>query len=110
MLLFGVLQNGYHKLAKMFNPDSEAINNLDYYDVNWDDIEDPSILRHHADYNQLEVEEDKVVENPFNSQQPTRLLSMVVPLFECPFDEEHALQFQQELMFVSNLDTTNMKE
>ncbi|KAF9016175.1 hypothetical protein BDZ89DRAFT_1217857 [Hymenopellis radicata] len=110
MFLFGVLQNGYRNLAETFNPDSEAIANLDYYGVDWDDMEDPSILRHHADYNQLEVEEDEVVENPFNPRQPTRLSSVVVPSFECPFDEPHALQFQQELMLVPNLDTTNMEE
>ncbi|KIK52532.1 hypothetical protein GYMLUDRAFT_64164 [Collybiopsis luxurians FD-317 M1] len=103
MFFFGVLQEGLRgpegvaNVAGTFVQSEEHIDNLQMYGVDWEDLADPGILRHHHETNLPDVE----MLGHHSSRQPVQLLLVEVPEFICPFETDEQLEaFVQGLVSI----------
>ncbi|KAL0565018.1 hypothetical protein V5O48_017012, partial [Marasmius crinis-equi] len=91
MFFFGQLTNGWRDMALLANsddfaePDPLEAADIAGYGIDWDDLEDRGILRHHAANNEPEV--DNVFAS-FGSNQPTELSYVEIPTFDSPLTDD----------------------
>ncbi|KAE9390784.1 hypothetical protein BT96DRAFT_959701 [Gymnopus androsaceus JB14] len=85
----------------------EEIENIMTYGVDWRDLADPVLLRHHNQHNPDELESL----GPHNSQQPPHLSSVEIPTFECPFETEEQLEiFTDALLLMPEYSSCDMQD
>jgi hypothetical protein len=76
--------------------ENEDPGELAVYGVDWEDLGDREVLRHHNNYNQPLEERDQP-SALLSSNQPQHLSLVDVPVFQCPFDEDEQATFITEL-------------
>ncbi|KAE9388990.1 hypothetical protein BT96DRAFT_835527 [Gymnopus androsaceus JB14] len=113
MYFFGVLQEGLRGPESVVDASGtlqhleEEIENIMTYGVDWRDLADPVLLRHHNQHNPDEPESL----GPHNSQQPPHLSLVEIPTFECPFETEEQLEiFTDALLLMPEYSSRDMQD
>ncbi|KAJ3729594.1 hypothetical protein C8R42DRAFT_569723 [Lentinula raphanica] len=101
MFFFGVLQRGLRGPPGISEPgpepEEEEVGPLEDYGIDWEDLSNPEILRHHQETNG----EDAEPLVPANSRQPPQLSLVEVPDFACPFENQEDLDSFVETLMVA---------
>ncbi|KAK7037429.1 hypothetical protein VNI00_011180 [Paramarasmius palmivorus] len=103
LFIFGALQDGLRDPTGAV----DVVDDIASYGVDWADLSDSSLLRHHNQHNQHELEPLE----PHHSHQPPHLNLVEVPEFEAPFDnEEQATMFFEGLEAIPEYYSRNMND
>ncbi|KAJ3832091.1 hypothetical protein F5878DRAFT_548642, partial [Lentinula raphanica] len=108
IFFFGAIQEGLRgPQFTAATQHEEAIGDITTYGIDWDDLANPTLLRHHNQHNPDEIEN--------LDYQPTRLpshLSLIeIPAFECPFTSEAQLKtFNEALLVMPEYHSRDMGE
>ncbi|KAK1229293.1 hypothetical protein PQX77_007651 [Marasmius sp. AFHP31] len=93
MFFFGQLNNGWRDMSVFLNSGQQFVDvdplaeeEIQGYGVDWDDLEDRDISRHHTEYN--EGEADELITVRRGSNMPLFLSSVTVPSFDCPLTND----------------------
>lgn len=112
LFFFGQIQHGYRDMAQPVETpeDEHAVDDIDNYGVDWEDLEDPRILTHHRENN----DDSEPIQNPFlsrTSNQPQHHLSLVeVPVFDCPLTNEEFDIFCEHMSSVPEFGSREMED
>ncbi|KAJ7215910.1 hypothetical protein GGX14DRAFT_518349 [Mycena pura] len=90
MFFFGMIENGLRGFEDfpVAADDDEDVDELDTYGVDWDDLQDPTIIAHHAQHNVDEELTPDDLHNPFSNDGPHKLSHVEVAEPLCPFTPE----------------------
>ncbi|KAF9237122.1 hypothetical protein BU15DRAFT_88844 [Melanogaster broomeanus] len=105
MFLDGVLECGQRSI--FVNGDTDDIGEIEEYGIDWNDLDNHQILRHHNNHNPEDTDEhaESGETNPFVLNHPDQLSHVEVPDTSCPFSSEELNTFHQCLQPL--LDHTN---
>ncbi|KAK7018052.1 hypothetical protein VNI00_018425 [Paramarasmius palmivorus] len=113
MFLFGVIQqglrgpNGVRNVDGLMQDDDEHLDDISSYGVDWQDLNNPSLLHHHNEHNPNEYEN---LDAP-HTRQPPHLSLVEVPVFECPFETQEQVDiFQEALEMIPEYYSRDMRD
>ncbi|EEB96284.1 hypothetical protein MPER_04605 [Moniliophthora perniciosa FA553] len=114
MFVFGAIQEGIRgpegreDVNGFIHPEDEVVDDVLAYGVDWNDLGDPALLRHHNQHNENEMVN---LDNHINSRRPDHLNLVEVPAFECPFEtQEQADTFEQALIMLPEYFSRDMRD
>lgn len=96
MFFFGMIEKGMRGFEDLGdNDDTEEVEDLDSYGIDWEAYEDDTLLTHHNIHNPAVPGSDS--ENPFQTHSPRHLSHVVVENPKCPFNGEQLTRFVDAL-------------
>ncbi|KAF7335038.1 Integrase catalytic domain-containing protein [Mycena venus] len=109
MFFFGMIENGLRGFES--TPEELAddnIDDLDAYGVDWEDLNDPDVMGHHAEFNTDQELNHDDIQNPFTNDGPHQLshVEVVEPL--CPFTADQVTLLNGHLALSAHSQSRNM--
>lgn len=112
LYFFGTLEYGRRDLGVQLEEDELDPDQLAEFGVDWEALDDPHDLNHHAVHNPPEhVDLPAGNDQPFSlTHRPAQLAQVVVPVFQNPFNEDQSARFFDFLHQVPELGSRNMDD
>ncbi|KAJ7874350.1 hypothetical protein B0H14DRAFT_2343737 [Mycena olivaceomarginata] len=106
MFFFGMIENGFRGFDEI--PDDNDIEDLNAYGVDWDDLHDPDVMAHHAEFNTDQEVNDDDIQNPFTNDGPHKLSHVEVLEPLCPFTADQVVELNAHLALSMYSHSRNM--
>ena len=118
MFFFGQLQNGWRDMSdQVQTPPDEDIDNIAHYGIDWEELEDRDILRHHNTYNDgstlleaLPAEREPQALPSLASRRPQHLSLIEVPDADCPLTTAEVEMLHEHLVQLPELHSRGMRD
>ncbi|KAJ4484574.1 hypothetical protein C8R41DRAFT_936046 [Lentinula lateritia] len=107
MFFFGAIQEGLRGPTGAPTHLEEHVEHVATYGVDWQDLGDATLLRHHNENNPHELEDL----DHRRTRQPPHLSLVEVPAFNCPFESEEQLEiFNDALLAMPEYHSRDMTQ
>ncbi|KAJ7238531.1 hypothetical protein B0H12DRAFT_1025720 [Mycena haematopus] len=103
IFFFSQLQDGPRGLERMLSPPEEGVEDPSTYGIDWDVLDDPTLMQHHL----MQNPEEWADQNPFSpDSQDLSKVSCEAP--DCPFSDEQVAYLDNELAAEVDLTSRSM--